>query len=340
MAVTYIQRRDTKRGTENDKVRQLIDEYIVTVDSTNDEPSTIISSDFVGANGVTVPKVGDPHPVDPLVTCKSLNVTPTENRLWWMIEANYDNAQNDQGTGGGGGGNVEVLKVTVGVWFEDYIQEYRLDERGAGGKARILRDTAGSPIKYEARRPHPLVTISAQTEAPAIDKYLAKVNTVNDNIVNWQEIGLIFAKDQLMFDSYNATSIGANKWQEDFVFKAKVFEAPRTYDERGNEMQNQKGGWQPWLLNAGLWELVRNDQGQDERVPIYPRNEKGDRTSNTPVNEPWPLTIAGQAIALQNFDDEVEWLNPQMFSRTNFAAFNFDFTLVLSDKYLRNKGLK
>ena len=111
-----------------------------------------------------------------------------------------------------------------------------------------------------------------------------------------------------------------------------------SYDQIQNGERGTVGNWQPWLLNAGVWQLLENDEGQKVRMPIFPTNEEGDQTSNTPVSEPWPLSKEGQAIPLAEIKDKVEWFNPQMFGRSSFANFQFDFTLVLSDEFLEQKG--
>jgi hypothetical protein len=332
MAVIKCKRRDTKRGTENDKQRSLIDEYIIQVDSTDDEPSTIYESSFAD-----IPQVGDPHPVDPLVTVKSRAIKHTDNRLWYVMDVSYDNSVDTSGPGGGGGGGgpIEVLQVTVGVWFEDYIQEHILDAQG--GKGELLMNTAGSPIKYESRRPHPLITITSQTKDPGLGDLIALVDTVNGQFVNW--LGMKFEVDQFLFDSYQATSVGDNTWSENFVFKAKVFQGPVNYDDENNNVNKVNGGWQPFILNAGLWEWKENDQGEQERGPIYPVDRDGNRTSNKPVTEPWPLDKEGFAIPRQDFAQKVHFLKPKMKRRENFAKFNFDFTKILTDDKIKQLGI-
>jgi hypothetical protein len=328
MSVIYAGRMDEKRGTEDDKNRKLIDMYRVEVDSVLDEPSTIYDSSFAD-----LPQVGDQHPTDPLVIVKSRNVKPTANRLRYEMEVSYDNASEggDQG-GGGGGGTVEVLQVTIGVWYEDYIQEYELKN---GKKGELLTDFAASPIKYEARRPQPLITISSITKDPKLADYVFLTNAVNNQPVKW--LNLNFKKDQLMFEGYNASSAGRNTWNEQFVFKGKIYNGPEEYGSEGIKVD---GGWQPFILNAGLWQLVDNDFGGKERAPIYPVNEKGDKTSNKPVTEPWPLDAQGIALPLADFREKRVFLNPQMLRRSNFNAdFNFDFAKVLTDDLEKKWGV-
>jgi len=335
MAVISSKRRDNKRGTENDSTRQLVEEYIINVAS-SDEPSTIMDSEHED-----VPKVGDPHPTDPNVTVKSRRLRPTANREWYIMEVSYDNNSSSQspGGGGGGGGDIEVLEVTLGSWWEDYILEYAINVNapaiGAGPNDHKIRieNSAKDPIKYEARRPHPLLTISANTKDPALDKFLTGVGCVNDAVVTW--LGITFEPGQLLFDSYNAVSIGNNTWREDFVFKSKFVFAP---DEYGDEGRNRKAGWQPWILDAGLWQW-KDEGGTEKRVPIYPINEETGKPSNKPVTEPWPLDGDGHALPR----DEIrkrrvfkEWI---IYPSINFNAFQFDWAAILTEKKAEQLGV-
>ena len=120
MAVLTCKIMDDHRGDENDKQRQLIELYRIITDSDTDNPSTIMDD----PNG-DIPQVGDPHPTDPLVTVKNRRITFTGNRRTYTMEVTYDNNSSSQDPGGGGGGGeVKVLEVTIGAWYEDFIQEY------------------------------------------------------------------------------------------------------------------------------------------------------------------------------------------------------------------------
>jgi len=335
MAVVSCKRRDNKRGNETDSTITLNDEYIILVDSTDDEPSTIYSSSHED-----IPKVGDPHPVDPNVTVKTRRVRPignadATNRLYYIMEVTYDNnsSSQDPGGGGGGGDQINVLEVTIGAWWEDFIQEYDVGREAQDGpEKRRLENTAKDPIKYEGRRPQPLITISAQTQDPGLGGFVHALGTVNSDRVNW--LGMEFLQDQLMFDSYNATSVGNNTWREDFVFKGKYIVSPKSYGDGQRE-----AGWQPFFLNAGVWQWIEKD-GEDQYSPIYPKDKNGQKNSTKPVSEPWPLDINGVAIPRQDIEEKKVFLNFQVFPRTNFAqSFKFDFASVVNDKLKVEFGL-
>jgi hypothetical protein len=328
MAVIYAERRDNKRGSETDQSRQLIDEYIIQVDSDADEPSTIYDSSFAN-----LPQVGDPHPTDPLVTVKSRRVIPTANRRWYTMEVTYDNNLNNNGSGGGGGGGIEVLKVTFSNWMENFILELDYSSEN-GGIGRIFQNSAGDPIKYEATRPHPMITISSQTKDPSFDSTLFQVGQINRNEVNWIP-GLSFGRHQLLFENYSATSVGNNTWQEDFVFKAKFIPRPKVSE--GEEGRLRSAGWQAFLLDAGFREVVDTEDGPELR-PIQPKEKADGKPANKPVSSAWPLK-AGKAIARENFVDDIVFLEFQVYPEMDFSQFNFDFTSLFTDKQERRLNL-
>lgn len=323
MAVIYCVRRDDKKGNKDENKKTFTETFIVKTDSESDEPATIYLSTFVN-----LPKVGDDHPVDPTVKVKSISVKPTANRKIYELDVTYDDAatNGDQGGGGGGGGSVEVLRVSLSAWEEEFVQDYRLD--GKGGKPEPFVNTADEPIKYMATRPQVLISITAQTTDPKLGKLIYLVNTVNKNQVNW--IGLTFKTGQLMFSNYSATSSGGNQWTETFEFKGKIYAAPTDYEN----LLEVEGGWQPYILNAGLMEWVEGDNGKELR-PIYPIEDTGKRPSNNPVSSPWPLNSNGEAIARKQIAERKIYLNPKMFREQDFSIFNFDFAPLLSrDKQL------
>ena len=123
MAVLTCKRMDDHRGDESDQNRRLIEMYRIITDSDSDEPSTILDDPLE-----TIPRVGDPHPIDAEVTVKNRRVTFTGARNVYTMEVTYDNNVDSQSpSGGGGGGAIEVLEVTLGSWWEDYILEYAIN---------------------------------------------------------------------------------------------------------------------------------------------------------------------------------------------------------------------
>jgi hypothetical protein len=332
MSVIKATRKDDKRGTDDENKRQLIDNYIIEVDSTSDEPSTIYDSQFSD-----IPQVGDSHPTDPLVIVKTRTVKATQNRLWYEMEVNYDNSAEggDQGGGGGGGGPVEVLQVSVTSWYEDFIME--TDVNGIP-----IRNSATDKIKYQSRRPHPLITISAQTKAPRMKDFLQNIGRVNDGFVSWLNNQLQFLTDQLMFDQYNAESIGANNWKESFVFKARLVPSPTNNTAALlNKPAKGKGvppkpvreaGWQPELLDAGFFETFIED-GVKVKRPIRPVEKEGDKPPSSPTTSEWPLNSGGIALSREQIEaGKVFFRSFQTYEKFNFNLFQFDFTLVLEEK--------
>lgn len=133
-----------------------------------------------------------------------------------------------------------------------------------------------------------MLTISSITEDPRLKDFFDYQGTVNTDVVTW--LGFSFQPDQLLFDEYRATTIGANKWREDFIFMGKKVPDYTGGTKDGNDRSK---GWQPQLLDAGFREI--NDSGK--RVPIRPvADPGGQERESEPVTAPWPLS-EGKALA-------------------------------------------
>jgi hypothetical protein len=328
MAVISCNITDEHRGDENDQTRQLIELYRIQTDN-EDKPSEIYDDPFPG-----IPRIGDPHPIDPLVTVKSRRVTWTGNRNWYTMEVMYDNNSSAQDSGGGGGG-VEVLSVQVSAWYEDYILEFDVN-------GRPIRNSASDKIKYQSRRPHPLITVSAQTREPKMKDFLQNLGKVNSDFVSWLNGQLEFKVDQLLFDNYNAQSIGSNTWKEDFIFKARLVTSPTNGSANILDVEGKgagqppqairDAGWQPFLLDAGLFEVFI-ENGVKVKRPIRPVEKEGDKRPTQPVTSDWPLDSGGGAQTREQVEEgKVFYRNFQTYERFNFNLFQFDFTKVLEEK--------
>jgi hypothetical protein len=331
MAVVTCNIMDDHRADEDDQRIQFIELYRVITDSDTDTPADILND-----SNENIPRVGDPHPVNADTIVKNRRVTFTGSRKVYTLEVTYDNSLNagDPG-GGGGGGAVDVFQVTVGAWYEDYIMQY--DVNGVP-----IRNSAGDKIKYQNRRAHPMITVSAQTQAPRMGLFLQNLDRVNDAQVNWLNGQLIFLENQLLFDSYNAQSIGNNTWREDFVFKAKLVVSP-TNDTAGllnvegkgagnRPPQIRNAGWQPYLLDAGYFE-VWIEAGEKVKRPIRPLEKDGGKVPTQPVTTEWPLDSGGGALTREQVEEgKVFYRNFKVKEKFNFNVFNFDFTQVLTDK--------
>ena len=329
MAVIFCERKSNLKYNEDQAKSEFSEEYIIGTNSDNDEPATIKTDTFP-----TIPRVGDTHPIDTTAKVIRRSVDATDNRRYWIMTVTYSDSQTSDsgGGGGGGGGGISVLSVDLDEWMEQYIQDYRLD--GQGGKPIPLVNSADQPILWEAERPQVLLTISALTDNPGLGELINLVNTVNDATVTW--LGMRFAKGQLMFANYRASNSGGTKWQESFIFKGKIYNAPIDY----NNQADRQGGWQPFILNAGLMEWKQNEEGQKELVPIYPKESDDSKPSNTPVSEPWPLDDAGVALSRKEIKERANYINPQMFTYADFSRFRFNFTDLLSRDKQKQLGLR
>ena len=326
MAVLTCKIMDDHRASEDEKALKFTEMYRVITDSDTDTPASILDE-----SNEDIPQVGDPHPVNTSVLVKERRVTFTGARNVYHLEINYDNSAPDGGGGGGGGGGIiEVMQVTLTNWWEDYILEYVND--GQGAKIRMA-NSADDPIKYEARRPHPMITVSSVTKDPFLANIVTAVGSVNMKRVSW--LGLDFWESQLLFDSYDATSIGNNKWRESFVFKSKLVFEPEQYGDDGFQRQ---AGWQPWILDAGLWEWVQ-EGGEEKRRPIRPVNKQGDKASTKPVTEPWPLDGVGQALARDDIKQNRVFKQWSIYPKINFDGFRFDWTKILTDEKRNELGI-
>jgi len=326
MGIVSVKRTDKKMGSEKTNSRTLTDEYWVTTNSPNDEPSTIYDSNFNG-----IPQIGDPHPTDPLVTVIGRDVSPTKNRLKYLLKVSYSNeVSSDQGGGGGGGGgSIEALKVTVDSWTESIVLESDYSKT-----PKVFKDKAGSKLKYQQNIYHTMITITAQTKDPDFRGFQNLEGLVNSSPVRW--LGLDFLRDQMLFKKYRASSIGNNTWAETFVFLGRKMPSLEsvTVDE------DRTAGWQPQILNAGLWELVEKG-GEKKREPIKTVTKKGDKINNRPVTSPWPLDLEGVHIPLDDIDKDRVFLQFQTYFRSNFSlAFDFDFTKILTGDVQNQLGIQ
>jgi hypothetical protein len=304
MSVLTCKRRDRKRATEDSNVRSLVDEYIITTSSASDDQSTILDS-----NLKTIPRPGDAHPNDPLVTVKTRSLRETGNRTKWIMTVNYSNQSDSSDQGGGGGGSGQILKVSVTAWRENFILEKDF-------KDKPVRNSANDKIKLEMTRPHPEITINTITKNPNFS-LVNNVGMVCDGPVNW--LGFNFKAAQLLFDDFRVTSIGNGQWSADYVYKAK--QVPDL--DYGAPERNV--GWQPQLLDAGFWEL--NDDG--DPILIYEKKRDGIRTGR-PVTQEWPLDGGGKALERDNIEKQRRFLTFKGYQTMGFGVFVFDFNSLFA----------
>lgn len=304
MSVISSNRRDPKNADEDSSVRKLKDVYIIKTNNDSDEQTDILDSTFAG-----IPKVGDSHPKDPLVTVKNRSLRHTKNRKTWEMDVFYSN-QSDSSDQGGGGGGGTIIKVFVETWEESYIQERDFDKNDP----KLLQNGANDPLKYEATRYHPQIRIIKQTKDPRVAEFIGHVGKVNDQV--YQLLGFTFERDQLLF-LYTAESQGNNVWTENFLLKGRL--VPDL--ESGGGGAERSKGWQAQLLNAGFWEI---DQDTGERVQIVVKRKDGTKGAGRPVNQPWPLQV-DQAIERDQIKANREFLQFQTVVQMNFGIFTFDF---------------
>jgi hypothetical protein len=316
MSVTSCKRRSLEKTGSDTKTEQKIsDQYIVTVSSENDDQVTILASNFS-----EVPQIGDPHPnPESTATVKARNVEPTENRLTWLLNIEYSNATSTSDQPGQGS-STEVLTVTIGKWDETFILESDYAEKSA-----LLKNFAGDKLRYEATRPQFMITLSAITQDPSLDKFFNAQGKVNLKDVRW--LGFLFKPDQLLFDEYRATTIGNNTWREDFIFKGK--KVPNFTTSEKDTTTTPKG-WQPQILNAGFREKLPDGTVR----PIQPKEAPGDdKRDPEPVTQPWPLNNDGSALARNELDQKelITFTEFVAFQRVDFnAIFDFNFDAVLT----------
>ena len=304
MSVTVSERRDDKSGDDNGSLRKLKDIYRIEVNSSSDDQSTILNSNFSG-----IPQVGDSHPKDPLVTVKSRTVKSTDNRLHWIMTVMYDNSKSSPSGSDGGGEDGTIINVQIGTWTESYTAQKDFDDK-------LYQDSANGKIKVELERPHTMITITKQTTNPNL-QISDMVGRVNAAPVNW--LGYDFSASQLLFDDYTANSLGNNNWQEVFTYKGrKVPDLESVTEDEGLSM-----GWQLQLLDAGFFQIL--DSGQ--RVPIYVQQEGG-KKSTTKVSQPWPLDGGGKALPQNAIDTLRTFLNFRSVLSMPFSTFSFDFTPI------------
>ncbi len=300
MSVISSNRRDPKNADEDDSVRRLKDIYIIKTNNDSDEQTDILDSTFAG-----IPKIGDSHPKDPLVTVKNRSLRHTKNRKTWEMDVFYSN-QSDSSDQGGGGGGGTIIKVFVETWEESYIQEKDFNDE-------LIDNGVKDKLKYEATRYHPQIRIIKDTQDANL-QILGEVGKVNDQ--PYSLLGFTFEKDQLLF-LYTAESLGNNVWRENFLLKGRL--VPDL--ESGGGGAERAKGWQAQLLNAGFWEIV-----DGERVPIYVKKPDGTKGTR-PVNQPWPLQV-DEAIDRDQIDANREFLQFQTVARMSFGLFTFDFSPV------------
>jgi hypothetical protein len=151
--------------------------------------------------------------------------------------------------------------------------------------------------------------------------------------VTW--LGLDFWPGQLLYDSYDATSSGNKTWRETFIFKAKYQVEPDQYDNRNP--WGRLGGWQPWILDAGLWEWA-DQNGEKVKRPISPVDKEGGKPANRPVTEPWPL-FNGQAIPRDEIEKRRQFIKWTIYPEVDFGFLKFDWTKILTDEKQNELGI-
>lgn len=308
---------DVTGQDEADKVGYKED-YNVTVE-TGDQPATILIS-----NHPDVPKVGDPHPIDTRATVKTRSVKATANREFWILSVQYEYALEsgeDNGGGGGGGSGLEVLSISGGVWYEDYIAEQ-------DAKGKLYRNSAGDAIEKTASRAHPMFTITSRSQAFLVPNYIYQTGQVNN--FNYSILGLNFKKKTLLFDEFNFKNLTNGYWEYTFKFKARMVPQPVVSEEVREVGQERSAGWQDFQLDAGFREIGPNG----ELIPIIPKDDNKKKTSS-PVNAPWPLDGDGKALNREDFKDSINWLRFDEYPETGFRIFRWDWSRLLTSEALR-----
>ena len=313
MAVISCTRKDKISGQDEDKKTGYKEEFKVIVES-GDEPATILNSPLE-----SIPKKGDPHPVDPLATVKSRSVKETASRTVWTLMVAYEFAfdeAEDNGGGGGGSTSGTVLQIYGGNWYEDYIAEQ--DSQG-----KRYQNSAGDPRQKTNTRPHPTFTVVSTSRDFLVPRYIFEVGQVNN--FSYSMLGITFKKKTLKFDSFDFSSNGDGTWTYTYVFKAKLVARPVISEEVREVGAQRSAGWTDYQLDAGYREL--NDQ--KALVPIIPKDQDSKKTSS-PVSSPWPLDGEGKALRREDFKDSLNWIPFEEFPETGFRIFRWDWSKLLS----------
>lgn len=323
MAVLSCKKTDNVTGGDDGERKVYNEKWIVTVES-GDQPATIIISNFKD-----IPKVGDPHPIDPQATLKRRSVEPTENRTVWILNTDYEYSVGEKAdtSGGGGGGGMQVLEFSGGAWQEDYIMEQDQD-----GKPLI--NSATDKFEYMSTRSHPLFRITARSKDYLVNKYIYEVGSTNNS--SWSILGLTFPKETLLFDDFSFKNLDFGWWEYSFTIKARMVSEPAPWSrnplkgsKKRQEGENRTQGWRAFILDAGYREL----DDKKALIPIIPKDENNQKTS-TPVSSPWPLDGDGHALRREEFGDGV-WLKFKEFPTTGFYKFRFNFDSLLTPDALK-----
>lgn len=324
MAVLSCKRRDDVTGTDAGEKKSYREVYIVTVED-GDQPATILTSNFAD-----MPQVGDPHPIDTQVTVKDRSVKGTANRTIWNLTVNYEFAPeaSDSGGGGGGGGGLEVLNITGGVWYEDYIAE-----QDFGQNPKRYKNSAGDPYEQTKTRSHPQFTVITRSQEYLVPMFIYLTNHVNNN--TWSFLGLSFQENVVLFDEFNFKSLDNGFWEYTFTFKARLAPRPVTSSAERETGEDQSMGWLDILLDAGYREKDENEA----LIPIILKDKNKQKTSS-PVSSPWPLDGAGKALSQEDAKDNnfLFWNEFQGKPRMGFWIFNFNWTSLLTKKALKEGG--
>ena len=320
MSVQSCDIKDNVTGNDEFSKVAYSEEFKVIV-QVGDQPATILTS-----NHPDVPQVGDPHPIDTRATVKSRSVKATKARELWILTVMYEYAlgSGEDGGGGGGGGGQQLLDITGGVWYETYTAQ-----QDANNKA--YKNTVGDPIEKQSTRPHPTFTITTRSQNFVVPVYWGLTGQVNSGPFSMFRIN--FPKHTLLFDEFNFKSMQNGWWEYTYVFKARMVNAPKTYDseQNGEDNDNRSGGWTDYILNAGYREKRENGA----IGPIIPRQEDGQERLGTPVTSPWPLDKEGKAIPRADFKQKAEWLEFQEYPETWFRVFAFNWESLLTREAAR-----
>lgn len=317
MAVISCKRSDEVTADDTGEQQAYKEVFKVKV-ADGDQPANIVLS-----NHPDVPKVGDPHPVDPRATLKKRSISPTKNRTEWLLNVEYVYSLEAAEDGGGGGGSgMQVVSLSGGAWSETIIVEQ--DQKG-----KAYRNSAGDSFEKETTIYHPTFNITARSREFLVPRYIYDVGSVNNS--SWSLLGMTFQKNVLMFADFNFNNLENGWWEYNFQLNARLLSEPVKYD--GNQ-EKQKGedrsaGWVAWLLDAGYREL--DDNGA--LIPIIPKDQNGKKTSQ-PVSSPWPLDGGGKALKKEDFE-KAQWLPFNEYPATGFYKFRFDFDSLLTPEALR-----
>ena len=253
MAITVNERfegRTSKIGLylKRDHVRQFVAE------SSASERSCAVAQ----ASGV--PSLGDAHPEDGVALCVDIDVKPNGAPNAWAISCKYTNDLPDDTID-----DEDPLAIRAkSSWSFEDISRFVGQDRDGNPILNAAGDRYEEPI--EVVDSFPTLTVTKNRSSFSAATAFAYNNSVNSDTYRGAEPGTLRVR------------ITANEeWKNDSPYW------PTNYVFRYNPH-----GWQPTILEAGLYQKVLSS-----RVPCF---IKGETHDSEPVEHPVPLDIDGLQI--------------------------------------------